>query len=472
MNCTPNLSMMSSQQIGLVHECSLEILSSTGVKLDSERARDLIKRELGSSAVDGERVYLSEQIVEWAIESAPSTVQIFDRLGKRAFQVGDQRARFGIGVTNLYYQDPRTDQIVSFQRQHMEASTRLGNSLPWIDLVSTVGVLQEYESPWADFYAALEMIANTTKPLVLLVSDEEYFPQVLDLIEHSCGYQPEHPAVIPYFNPITPLVLNQGTVNKMFTAIERGYPFIYSSYGMAGMTAPITPAGSLTLLNAELLAGLVLSQLIRKGSSIILGSLPMFFDMKKMTPLFDPLTHNLNLASAEMMHFYQLPHCGTSGSGEGWGMDLIGSGVMWANHLASTLGRSGLCPFVGSNFGSLVFSPLAAVYADEVIAQSVRIADGFELSKEAINLEGIQEIGPGGDYLASDQTYQHFRDAYYHSEIFPVFELESWQENGSPLAEKYLREQTLELMEHPRVPDDHEAIINRGDAFIEKLKQG
>ena len=126
------------------------------------------------------------------------------------------------------------------------------------------------------------MMANTTKPLVILVSDEDAFPTVLDLLQHLHGDLSARPFVLPYFNPISPLVINRGTVDKMFHAVQRGLPFIYSNYGMAGASTPITPAGALVQLNAELLAGLVLSQLMKEGAKIMLGSLPAYFDMRGM----------------------------------------------------------------------------------------------------------------------------------------------------------------------------------------------
>ena len=85
------------------------------------------------------------------------------------------------------------------------------------------------------------MIANTTKPLVLLVSAAEAFGPVLDFVEAVCGDLSARPFIIPYFNPVTPLVINAETSDKMFNAIDRGLPIIYSNYGMAGATTPITP---------------------------------------------------------------------------------------------------------------------------------------------------------------------------------------------------------------------------------------
>jgi trimethylamine--corrinoid protein Co-methyltransferase len=96
----------------------------------------------------------------------------------------------------------------------------------------------------------------------------------------------------------------------MITSIDRGLPIIFSNYGMAGLSTPITTAGTFALLNAELLAGLVFSQLIKPGTPIILGILPAFFDMKTMVDFFDPQTMLLNLACAEMMAYYHIPHAG------------------------------------------------------------------------------------------------------------------------------------------------------------------
>ena len=79
-------------------------------------------------------------------------------------------ARFGIGVTNLYFQEPETDAVVPFSRAHMASCTRLGDALPGFDVISTLGVLHDVPPERSDLVAALEMIANTTKPLVVLVS--------------------------------------------------------------------------------------------------------------------------------------------------------------------------------------------------------------------------------------------------------------------------------------------------------------
>ncbi len=464
----PVIKVLTREQIDKIHNYSLEILSTTGIRVDSLRARKLFAKALGIS--DTERaVRIPAELVEWALKAAPSTVDIYDRRGNIQFQLGNPQrpqTRFGIGVTNLYYQDPMTDAMTAFTRKHMELATRLGSALSGYDVISTVGIIQDITPELADLYGTLEMIANTTKPLVILISENQCFDTSLDLLEHLHGDLSAKPSIIPYVNPITPLVLNADTVDKIFSTIERGLPFIYNNYGMSGATSPITPAGNLALLNAELLAGLVFSQIVKEGAPIILGSLAASFDMRSMAGLYTPQTLLLNVACAEMMAYYELPHSGTSGSGPGWGPDLSAGGALWMNHLTSCLGKVGLAPFVGGNFDSLAFSPAFVVYSDEVIRQARFFNQGFQISDASVALSEIESIGPGGNFLISDLTVALCREINFNSSIWPNLTLDEWQLKGNPQADKMLRTRVRDLLYDLPIPEDHADIIARGERFI------
>jgi trimethylamine--corrinoid protein Co-methyltransferase len=468
----PRITLLDGEGIARVHTASLQILAGTGVRVDSPRARTLLAKAGCGSGDDG-RVLIPAALVAWALEKAPSDVEVFDRTGTPAFKLGPggDGARFGVGGTNLFYQDPLTDAVVPFGREHMASSTRLGDALATMDVVSTVGVIRDLPPETADLYATLEMAAHTIKPLVLLVSETAAFGPSLDLLEALCGRLPGKPFVIPYFNPISPLVINAETSDHMAESIARGLPVIYSNYGMSGATTPITPAGTLALLNAELLAGLVLAQLMREGAAVVLGILPAGFDMATAASYYGPETMLLNLACAEMMAHYGLPHCGTSGSGAGYGADLLAADLFWLNHLTSCLGTAGLAPFVGGNFDSLAFSPAAAVYADHVIGQVRRFAGGFALDDESLGLAEIAEVGPGGDFFTTDLTLKLFREAAFTSLIFPRLSLEAWRERGSPRADDLLRKHTAELMASHPAPADRTDLLARGEEFIARLRR-
>jgi len=462
----PHLSVLSPDQIDWIHQKSLLILSQTGLRVDSQDARQVFARGGDSARIQEDRLYLESELVDWAIQNTPHSIQVFDRLGQPAFLLGSGQARFGVGVTNLYFQDPLSDEIEPFTRDLLGRCVRLGDALSSFDLVSTIGILSDLSPSSADLYAVLEMVANTIKPLVVLVSDERLFVPALDMLESRFGDLGSKPFFLPYFNPVTPLVINQGTAEKTLEAVKRGLPLIYSNYGMAGLSTPITPVGTLALLNAELLAGLVLIQLARPGAPVILGSQPAFFDMKSMQEFYDPYTILLNLACAEMMARYRIPHAGTSGSGDGWGVDLLGGGLHWMNHLTGLLGRVGLAPFVGGNLNSKVFSPAMTVYADEVIGMARHFAHGFPLDDEALGLDEILAAGPGGSFLTSPLTLKRFRSAYYQGRLFPRLSLEKWQAKSRPQADQFIRQKAQELLNSHPPPTDHDNIIASAEEWI------
>ncbi len=463
----PRLTLLTPDQIEAVHEASLAILAESGLRVDSERARKVYSG--GGARIEGDRVYFDRDLLGSAIDTAPATIDIFDREGQPAFRLGDGETRFGVGVTNLWYQDPATDELAPFARSHMERGVRLSQALPNYDVISTLGVLRDLPPSVADLYAVLEMAANSTKPLVLLISDEKLYPEVLKLLDAVRGDLGEKPFAIPYLNPITPLVVNEGTSDKLLDSVERSIPAIYSNYGMAGMTTPLSCAGALAFLNAELLGGLALAQLAKPGAPVILGSLPMFFDMKTLIDFYDPQTILINLACAEMMAHYQIPHAGTSGSGEGFGPDLLSAGASWMNQVTSVIGKVGLAPFVGSTLNSKAFSPAMTVYGDEVIGNSRLFAQGFVVDEASLGAaEAVEQFAAEGHFLMAPSTLERYRNAYYPS-LFPKIGLEKWVEIGKPRADSLVRERARDLLENAPAPEDHDEVLRRGEELIKRL---
>ena len=468
----PRISVLTREQIDHIHAHSLEILSSIGLRVDSARARDIFVKA-GCRSNSDHVVQIPADLVSGALQSAPSFVDVYNRLGRHTFRLGGtpkQPTRFGVGVTNLYYQDPQTDAVEQFTRKHMETCTRLSETLTYFDFVSTIGILQDLAPDVADFFGTLEMAANTVKPLVVLISEEQCFEAVLDLLEHLSGDLATRPFVIPYFNPISPLILNEGTSDKMMEAIGRGLPIVFSNYGMSGASTPITGFGTISLQNAELLAGLLFSQLVKEGTPIILGSFPATLDMKDMVNRYTPQSVVLNLACAEMMAHYELPHCGTSGNGNGWGADLFASDLLWMNHLTSCLGKVGMAPFVGGNFYSKVFSPAIVVYANEIIRKLRILEQGFSLTDNPDILDEIRLTGPGGNFLTAESTFKNCRKMPQDNVIWPHIGLEKWQNRGCPKADEFLRNYTSQLMGDMSAPEDHDELIEKGEQFIHNLK--
>ena len=467
-NVRPRLTLMTEEQIRDSHANVLKLLRETGVRVDSPSILRTLKTKFGLKS--HERVVkFPEEVIEDAIESAPKTIAVYDRRGEQRLKLGEDRLRFGTGVTALFYQDPVDETLDIFKRRNFRDLVRLSSGLERYDVISTLGIVRDVPAAFSDLYGSLEHISNTTKPLVLLVSDEKQFSNVLELFELLHGDLCDKPFIIPYFNPVTPLVMNAGTVDKMRLSIERGLPVIFSNYGMAGASTPLTPAGTLTLLMAELLAGLVISQAIQRGAPILLGMLPVYFDMRTMLNFYDPQTVLISVACSEMLKHYGIPHCSTSGSGAGWGMDLIAADAYWMNTLPLLLSHGHLAPFVGDSLGSKSISPTTIVHVHEIIDQALRLSDGFQLDDINAALDEIADVGPGRNFLSQPSTLKNYRDQYYTSRIYPHYVMEKWQEAGAPSARRVLREKTQELLASAPIPDDHSDLMEKGEAFIEKL---
>jgi trimethylamine--corrinoid protein Co-methyltransferase len=466
--------MLNDEQKQEIHQNTMKLLATTGVRVDAPSAVEMLRKKVGDSNVDGRTVRIPAKLVEWAINVAPREIQIYDRRGNPQFKIGAEgdRTRFGIGVTALYYQEPETDTPVLFQRKHMQDMVRVGNKLPHYDMVSTIGIVRDVPDYLTDLIGSLEHFANGIKPLVLLCSDEHKFDDVLRMFETLHGNSlGEKPFIIPYFNPVSPLVMNEGTVDKMKIAIERGLPVIISNYSLSGATTPITPAGTVAVLLAELLAGLVIGQLYKEGAPMFLGMLPVYLDMKTLLNFYDPQSILVSLACAEMMAHYGIPHCGTSGSGTGWGMDLLAAETYWMNTLMFTLTKGGIAPFVGDTLGSKAISPLTFIYCHEIIDQALRFSGGFQLDDANVGLDEIHKVGPGKGYVSAPTTLKRYRNGYYVSPIFPRWSMEKWIEAGQPHVQKRLRDYSIEFLKDLPVPEDHEELISKGEAFIQAYER-
>jgi trimethylamine--corrinoid protein Co-methyltransferase len=166
------------------------------------------------------------------------------------------------------------------------------------------------------------------------------------------------------------------------------------------------------------------------------------------------------------MRHFQLPHCGTSGSGTGWGLDLAALESYWMNNLLTCLSGGSLAPFVGDTLGAKAFSPLTVVYVHEMITQVQQIVRGFSLDKDSFSLSEIDQAGPGGNFLLAPSTLERFRQAYYTSPFNLRWSMEKWQSQGSPSSFDLLRGYTQYLLSQVPFPPDHDYLLQRGQALI------
>jgi len=224
-------------------------------------------------------------------------------------------------------------------------------------------------------------------------------------------------------------------------------------------------------LLAELLAGLVIGQLYKEGAPMLLGMLPVYLDMKTLQNFYDPQSILVSLACAEMMAHYGIPHCGTSGSGTGWGMDLLAAETFWMNTLMMTLTKGGIAPFIGDTLGSKAVSPLTFIYCHEIIDQALRFSSGLQLDSPSVGLSEIRDVGPGKGYVSAPSTLKNYKTGYYVSRIFPRWSMEKWLEAGQPHAQTRLKEYSIEFLKDLPAPEDYEELMRKGEEFVEEWER-
>jgi trimethylamine:corrinoid methyltransferase-like protein len=78
-NIRPRLTLLTEEQKQEIHQYVLQILATTGVRVDSPSVLEMLEKRVGSSNVEGRSVRIPKELVEWAIKVAPKRIQIFDR---------------------------------------------------------------------------------------------------------------------------------------------------------------------------------------------------------------------------------------------------------------------------------------------------------------------------------------------------------------------------------------------------------
>ncbi len=451
----PVFRIVSDEGLRRIHGAAISLLQDPGVQVTTEAARTLLL-DAGCSAAGEDVVRIPESIVDEALSSAPKSFALHDRDGRERVFLGEGRAYFGTGITSLNYQDPATDEVRDFTVEDIAAVARLTDALANLDFAATPGVVR----PSADVplslvnqHEFLAMVTNTTKPIMTLVADADALSDVLDMAAVVAGGREElrrRPFVVPYLNPVTPLMFNVDTLDKLLLAADWGIPVVCEAAPNLGATSPVTVAGTTAITAAETLAGLVISQLRRKGTPYISGSVPMVMDMRTGDISGGGAPGLLALlASTELAHFWGLPVVGAGGSTDSKVADAQAAVDLSHYVMADILAGVDLSFDVGSTEFGLSHSPIVTVLADETISMLRGMMSGVPTDDESLALEEIREAGIGGQFLASPHTLRHFRELWTPT-LLSWESRRIWEAAGSETMSDRARKRAVELIESHR----------------------
>ncbi|MGC9335298.1 MAG: trimethylamine methyltransferase family protein, partial [Anaerolineae bacterium] len=262
-----------------------------------------------------------------------------------------------------------------------------------------------------------------------------------------------NPTLLLYSEPSTPLKHSETATDKLLYMAEQSLPIVHSPAPMMGGTAPVTLAGGLALGNAEVLSSLVMHQLTRPGAPFVYGSGLHHMDMKTTISVYGAPEFQLaRVAVAEMGRYYGLPTWGYAGHSDSCTMDEQAASDSAISVLVALLAGNNLVHDVGYLEAGLTTSPEMIVFTAEMISMMRRFMGGVALDAEALALEVIEGVGPGGDFLTQKHTLKHFRDLWQPA-LFDRRRFEDWVASGSQPLAKRLQERTVALIdEHQPAP--------------------
>ena len=452
----PTISCLSPQDKDRIHRATIKILSDIGMKILHDEALDLLENA-GCSIDDDQMVMIPGELVQEAVESAPSRIKIYDREGNPAMNLGSFRSYFGTGSDLIYALDSQTLQRRRCVLEDVARAARTADALSNIDFIMSFAHPSEFPAERANLQSFQSMAFNSTKPIVCTSASRRELDAMCQIGEILRGGENElkqWPYAIYYGEPVSPLKFPFESLDKLLLCAEKSLPVIYSPAPIAGSTAPMTIAGHLAQGLAECFCGLVIHQLKARSAPFIMGMGPAVLDMATSQCSYNAPEYLLAyLAAVEMSHYYDLPNWGYAGTSDSQipdGQATFEAGLMT---FLSAMAGSNLNHDVGYLDFGRTGSLEMIVLLDEVIDQARRLCRGIPVNEEMLAVDVVGEVGSNGNFLTHLHTLKHLRSTQWRPHLISRLGYEKWQSSGSTTLLDRAREKLQQILqEHQPVP--------------------
>jgi trimethylamine--corrinoid protein Co-methyltransferase len=442
---------LTEEQVKEIHQASLEILSRTGVQVDQPEA--LAAFERAGLSVNANRVWLSPAVVEDAVQSAPSRILLAGRKPENDLLLEGRRVYVGTGGAALQVLDLESGDIRPALLKDLVDTAKVVDTLPNIHFFVIPVYPTDVPVQVVDINMVYAALSNTGKHVQSGVYRIQGIRDVIAMCEHLMGGAiplRERPIVSFITSWMTsPLKFTSGVTKRLMEICRQGMPVVLSAAPTAGMTAPVTLAGMLALLNAEQLAGLALTQIVRPGCPVLLGPVPATSDLRSGKYLAGAVEFGLcNAAITQLAHFYQIPVYNSAGLTDAKIPD-IQAGMEKAQSLIQVA-------LAGSNFihhaaGLLEDMSTIAyeqfVIDNELLGMAMRAVQGIAVDEDTLAVEVIDKVGPGGHFLLEEHTLRYmYNEHYYPKSIFDRKGRSQWKVDGATSARERAREVARKIL--------------------------
>ena len=426
--------LLTQQQIERIHEASLEILQEAGFKVRYAPARELFAKH--GCSVDGERVKLPRDVVEKYRKMAPPTFTFHGRDPKFDKTIPQDSPVIVTASSAPDIIDPVTGHERRAESKDIARIAHLINELPGYDMFSISTLADDAPKDQFTISRLYPALKYCLKPIRATTTDHKDTLAMMEMAYGVAGGKDaykDHPFLTHHYCPtVSPLTMDiLSTENVMYFAGE-GLPVYPTIVPNAGLTSPMSMAGTLVQGNAEYLATCTLMQMVKEGTPTIYATLATVADMRSGAYTSGAIECGmLHMAFAQIARFYNVPCGGYVG--------LTNSKLNDAQSGYET-GMSGMGGVVGGmdmfNIGGLIdalktFDFAKAVIDDEVAQMMKRVKRGISFTDEDLAVNLIKEVGPGGSYIVAKHTINRMKTEAVMTKIADRDARTIWEKKGS-----------------------------------------
>ncbi len=435
---------LGQQERDKIHLASLEILERVGVEVHDERARELL---IKAGASGEKRIRLPEHMVEKALAVTPRRLTLYDRKGQVAIRAHDYNTYYGGGSDCLNVLDHRTGERRRPTLQDVREAAIVQDALPEFSFVMSMFLPEEVDGRIYDRYQMETMLNHTTKPIVFVSPDFEGCVAAVEMCEVVAGGAEafrRRPFATCYINVTSGLVANAEALQKCIYLAEKGLPLLYIPLNAGGVNSPTTTAGCMATMNAGILLGIVLAQLVREGTPVAVpGWNGGPYNLKTMVGNY--VLADEQGVPTEMGKYYGLPVFGLGGCTDAKVLDHQCGMEATLSLMTALLHGANIVHDVGFMDSGLQGSLQLQVMANDTIGFLRAATRGVVVDDETLALDVVEELGPSGDYLTHAHTLRHFKEPFY-SGLADKATYAQWVERGATTMEQRAAAQVEKIL--------------------------
>ncbi len=455
-----------------IHEATMQVLEKTGVRFKYKPALNVFSKE--GLKIDGNKVYFNKEFIEKQIKKVPEKFTLHARNPENNVEIGGDNIVLTPGYGSPYVMDLENGRRMGSLEDY-ENFAKLAGASKYQDL--TGGILVEpndVQDKLRNAKMTYACIKNSDKCFMGSAYGEKGAKESIEMASILFGGRKEleeNPALISILCSLTPLNYDDRMLGAVMEYAKAGQPQLISSLAIAGSTSPSTLAGTLVVQNAEVLAGIALTQLIREGTPVIYAAASSNTEMRYGSLCIgSPEMALLSNATAMLGRYYKIPSRSGGAitdskipdtqSGFESMMNLLmakNSGISFVLHSAGII----------ESYNTICYEKF--VIDDEICGMVKRVEKGIEVNKETLALELIDEVGSDGHYLDKIHTLNHYKDEFYLTKLCNRANYDQWKNSGSL---EYMRaankkyKEILKNYEPPKLPADIDRDLQK---YIEKL---